>query len=68
MRHIEVKELWLPAAVNKATVKLHNIAGESNPADLLTKYTDPAKLRHLSTAAGLHIKLTDSRFSRLGSS
>ena len=60
MRHLEVKELWLEAAVKEAKVKLHKIAGESNPADLLTKYTDLAKLRHLSKAAGLHILLTDS--------
>ena len=35
MRHIEVKELWLQAAVKEAKVKLHKIAGESNPADRL---------------------------------
>ena len=60
MRHIEVKKLCLQAAVKEAKVKLHKIAGESNPADLLTKCTDLAKLRHLSKAAGLHILLTDS--------
>ena len=60
MRHIEVQELWLQAAVKEAKVKLHEIGGESNPADLMTEYTDLAKLRHLSKAAGLHILLTDS--------
>ena len=42
MPHIEVKKLWLQGAVEEAKVKLHTIAGESNPADLLTKYTDLA--------------------------
>ena len=35
MRHIEVKELWLQAAVKEAKVKLHKVDGEMNPADLL---------------------------------
>ena len=41
-------------------MKLHKIAGESYRADLLTKYTDLAKLRDLSQGAGLHILLTDT--------
>ena len=56
---MEVKELWLQAAVKEAKVKLRRIAGESNPADLFTKYTDLAELRHLSKAAELHISSTD---------
>ena len=58
MRHTEVEELWLQAAVKEA--KVHRIARESNPADLFTKHTDLAKLRHLSKAAELHILSTDS--------
>ena len=62
MRHIEVKELWLQAAVKEAKVKLHKIAGESNPADLLTKYTDLARQlsKAASKAAEQDILLTDS--------
>ena len=60
MRHTEVEELWLQAAVKEAKVKLHSVEGESNPADLFTKKTHLAKLRHLSKAAEQHISSTDS--------
>ena len=42
MRHIEVKELWLQAAVKESKVKLPTIAGASNPADFSSKCTDLA--------------------------
>ena len=55
MRHIEVKELWLQAAVKEAKVKLHKVDGEMNPADLLTKYMDLARLCRLSELLGLQV-------------
>ena len=61
MRRIEVKELWLQAAVKEAKVKLHKIAGESNPSDLLTEYTDHHVVRftcgECATAAQKAIKV-----------
>ena len=38
MRHIEVRYLWLQSEVLKKTVKVVNVKGEENPADLMTKY------------------------------
>ena len=36
-RHIEVKYLWLQEAVRRGRLRLGKIAGELNPADILTK-------------------------------
>ena len=55
MRHVEVKELWLQAAVKEAKVKLHKVDGEMNPADLLTKYMDLVRLRRLGELLGLQV-------------
>ena len=38
MRHLEVRHLWLQAEVSGQRVLLRRVAGEANPADLLTKY------------------------------
>ena len=38
MRHIEIRDLWLQKEVLKGLVKVAQIPGESNPADLMTKY------------------------------
>ena len=38
MRHIEVRELWLQEEVRKGGVEVGRVAGEDNPADLMTKY------------------------------
>ena len=51
MRHVQVKELWLQAAVKEGQVKLHKIDGKVNPADILTKYMDLARIRQLSELA-----------------
>jgi hypothetical protein len=38
MRHLQVRHLWLQAEVSGQRVVLRRVAGEANPADLLTKY------------------------------
>ena len=38
MRHLEVRDLWLQEEVLKGKVKVEKIPGESNPADLMTKF------------------------------
>ena len=38
MRHIEVRDLWLQEEVAKGKVQVVKVAGEANPADLMTKY------------------------------
>ncbi len=40
MRHMEVKQLWLQECVKQGTIKLIKIAGNLNPADLMTKFHD----------------------------
>jgi hypothetical protein len=52
MRHIEVRELWLQQEVLKGAVKVIKVPGESNPADLMTKF--------------LHRKDIDSRLKEMG--
>ena len=38
MRHIEIRDLWLQKEVLNGRVRVVKIPGESNPADLMTKY------------------------------
>ena len=38
IRHLETRWLWLQLEVAKATIKLEKVAGENNPADVLTKH------------------------------
>ena len=38
MRHMEVKWLWLQEEVRKGRVEVGKVRGDSNPADLMTKY------------------------------
>ena len=38
MRHIEIRDLWLQKEVLKGLVEVVKTPGESNPADLMTKY------------------------------
>lgn len=50
MRHLEVRHLWLQAEVSGQRVLLRRVAGEANPADLLTKYLGVKEVfRHLLT-------------------
>ena len=38
MRHLGVRHLWLQSEVSGQRVLLRRVAGEANPADLMTKY------------------------------
>jgi hypothetical protein len=38
MRHLDVRHLWLQSEVSGQRIQLRRVAGEDNPADLLTKY------------------------------
>ena len=44
LRHVRVGLLWIQAKVEDGEVDVKNIAGEQNPADLLTKNVDIAKV------------------------
>ena len=53
-RHRDLKELWLQEAVKVGRVRLRKVAGESNPADILTKVVARTLLdRHLCRMAVL---------------
>jgi hypothetical protein len=50
MRHLETRHLWLQSRVASREVVLGRVAGEDNPADLLTKYHHVRDVRrHLQT-------------------
>ena len=55
MRHLEVKDLWLQAAVKEGKGRLYKVNGEEDPADLLTKYLDLPKLRALTEALNISV-------------
>ena len=38
MRHLEIRDLWLQQEVLNKRVVVSKVAGEENPADLMTKY------------------------------
>jgi hypothetical protein len=38
IRHLEVRHLWLQSEVSGQRIQLQRVAGDANPADLLTKY------------------------------
>ena len=47
IRHLETKWLWLQLEVAAGRIKLEKVAGELNPADLLTKYKNAAEIEKL---------------------
>ena len=47
VKHLEIRTLWVQDHVTKGDVRVAKVSGESNIADLLTKYLGPSKLRSL---------------------
>ena len=47
VKHLETRTLWVQDHVTKDDVRVTKVSGESNIADLLTKYLGPSKLRIL---------------------
>ena len=37
MRHLEIRDLWLQKEVADGRLKVEKVAGDQNPADLMTK-------------------------------
>ena len=37
MRHLEIRDLWLQAEVERGRLEVHKVRGDQNPADLMTK-------------------------------
>ena len=53
LRHLDTQTLWLQQAVRQKRVGLSKVLGTSNPADLMTKYTDAATLERMIGIMGL---------------
>ena len=48
LRHVRIGHLWVQELAQGEEVKFHKVAGEWNPADLLTKYLPPGRLEKLT--------------------
>ena len=44
LRHVKVGMLWIQEKVEEEELKLNKVAGEENPADLMTKNVNEAKV------------------------
>ena len=56
VRHMEVKFLWLQEAVKNKKVELRKIAGNINPADVLTKPKSVKEAAALLESVGVHVR------------
>ena len=52
IRHIEVNQLWLQEKVNNGTIEVEKVKGETNRADVLTKFKDGESLKQQLTWTG----------------
>ena len=57
LRHLEVKYLWVQAAVAKGRVALRRVPGHENPADVLTKPKTARDLGRLLSRVGARLRL-----------
>ena len=55
MRHIEIRDLWLQKEVLKGMVKVVKVAGEDNPADLMTKFLPVKVIRKHFKGMGMEV-------------
>ena len=55
MRHVDVKFLWLQESVILGNVRVIKVHGECNPADLLTKYLEWARIQMLGALVGVEV-------------
>ncbi len=51
VRHLDVRFLWMQGMVSRGRISLHKVAGEENPADLLTN-DEGLMLRRRAAALG----------------
>ena len=47
IRHLEVRTLWLQDQVDRGLIEVAKIAGQTNPADVCTKYLEGRKLQEM---------------------
>jgi len=55
LRHVRVQYLWLQDKVRTGELKVAKVAGEDNPADLLTKHVNAATLRKHTWELGFEV-------------
>ena len=56
MRHIEVRDLWLQEEVIKGKMRVIKIPGETNPADLMTKYLSTKEIEVRLGRMGVEVR------------
>ena len=56
MRHMEVRDLWLQEEVIKGKVRVIKIPGETNPADLMTKYLGTKEIEVRLDRMGIEVR------------
>ena len=53
VRHLAVSQLWVQERVRDGTFSQHKCFGDDNPADLMAKYLDAAKIKQLMNMMAL---------------
>ena len=56
LRHINVRMLWIQEKEKRGEVELRKIHGLVNPADLMTKYVDAARMKDLMSRLGQEVR------------
>ena len=59
MRHVEVQYFWVQQVVAKGLVKVCKIAGERNPADILTKPKSKREMRPLLQTVNVDMRIPE---------
>ena len=59
MRHMDVRKLWLQEEVRQGKVKLIKVRGDTNPADLMTKYLGPKEVDERCAYLGIEVVKAD---------
>ena len=61
IRHLAVGDLWIQQRVKDGVLRIGKIPGKDNPADLMTKALDFARMVHLTAKMGLSLCGMSSR-------
>ena len=56
LRHVKVGTLWIQERVEDGDVKIRKVAGEENPADMMTKNLNEGKVEKLMMALNKYFK------------
>ena len=59
MRHMDVRKLWLQEEVRQGKVKLIKVRGDTNPADLMTKYLGSKEVDERCAYLGIEVVKAD---------